>query len=70
MHPMFGYFCIVHTNLSINGKKKKLFHVQNCPLIGTVGAEIGYVLGLLMHDKVSVEFGRKVFLVVCLLLKT
>ena len=48
---MFGYFCIVHTNLSINGKKKKLFHVQNCPF-GTVGAEIGYALGVLVHDKV------------------
>jgi len=24
---------------------------------------IGYVLGLLVHDKVLVEFGRKVFLV-------
>ena len=22
MDPMFGYFCIVHTNLLINGKKK------------------------------------------------
>ena len=50
-------------------ERKKLFHVQNCPC-GTVDVNIGYVLGLLMHDKVSVEFGRKVFLVVCLLLKT
>ena len=25
------------------------------------GAKIGYVLGLLVHGKVVVEFGRKVF---------
>ena len=31
------------------------------------GANIGYVLGLLVHGKVVVEFGRKVFLVDCLL---
>ena len=50
MHLMFGYLFIPHTNLLINGKKKR-FHVQNCPC-GTVGATIGYVLGLLVHDKV------------------
>ena len=59
---------IVHTNISTNGKKKH-FHVQNCPC-GTVGAKIGYVLGLLVHDNVVVESGRKVFLVDCLLRKT
>jgi len=32
-----------------------------------VGAKIGYALGLLVHGKVVVEFGRKVFLVDCLL---
>ena len=31
-----------------------------------VGANIGYVLGLLVHGKVVVEFGRKVLLVDCL----
>ena len=31
-----------------------------------VGANNGYVLGLLVHGKVVVEFGRKVFLVDCL----
>ena len=55
--------CIVHTNLS---KRKECFHVQNCPS-GTVGANKGYVLGLLVHGKVVVEFGKKVFLVDCLL---
>ena len=45
---MFGNLFIPHTNLLINGKKKR-FHVQNCPC-GTVGATIGYVLGLLVHD--------------------
>jgi len=49
--------CIVHTNLSINRKKKKRFHAQNCPC-GKVGAKIGYVLGHLVHGKVVVEFGR------------
>ena len=62
---MFGNLFIPHTNLLINGKKKR-FHVQNCPC-GTVGAKIGYVLGLLVQGKVVVEFGRKVFLVDCLL---
>jgi len=32
-----------------------------------VGMKIGYVLGLLVHSKVVVEFGRKVFLVDCIL---
>ena len=47
-------------------KIMKRFHVQNCPR-GTVGAKIGYVLVLLVHGQVVVEFGRKVFLVDCLL---
>ena len=68
MDPMFGYFCIVHTNLLINGKKK-LFHVQNCPC-GTVSVKIDYVLGFFIQGKVVVEFGRKVFLVDCPLRKT
>ena len=57
--------CIVHTILSINGKKKR-FHVQIHPC-GTLDAEIGHVLGLLVHDKIDVEFGRNVILVDCLL---
>ena len=56
--------CIVHTDISINVKKKR-FHVQNCPC-RMVGANNGHVLGLLVHGKVVVEFGRKVFLVDCL----
>ena len=31
--------------------------------------KIGYVLGLLMHNKVVVEFGGKVFLIDCLIMK-
>ena len=57
---------IVHTNISINGKKRS--HIQNCPC-GTVGAKIGFVLGLLVHGKAVVESGRNVFLVDCPLLK-
>jgi len=59
MHLMFGY-CIVRTNLSINGKK-------NTFPCRTVGAKIGYVPGLLVYGKVVFVFGRKVFLVDCLL---
>jgi len=54
--------CTVHTDLSIIGKKKLCFHVQNCQC-GMVGAKIGYALGLLVHDKIVAEFGRNVFLV-------
>jgi len=36
----------------------------------SVHANIGYVLGLLVHDKVVVEFGWKVFLVDYLFEKT
>ena len=43
-------------------ERKNGFHVQNCPC-GTVGAKIGYELGLLVHDEEVGEFGRKVFLV-------
>ena len=39
----FWLLCIVHTNISINGKKTR-FHVQNCPC-GTVGTHLGYVRG-------------------------
>jgi len=52
--------CIVHINLSINGKK-------NVSMYKTVHAKIGYVLGLLVLGNGIVEFGRKVFLVDCLL---
>ena len=58
------YFLIVHNNISINWKKKS-FYVHNCQC----GANKGYVLGLLVHGKVVVEFGRKVFLVDCLFWK-
>jgi len=53
------------TTKSIDLLKETCFHTQNCPC-GAVGANIGYVLGLLVHGKVVVEFGRKVFLVDCL----
>ena len=49
-------------------KEKKCFHVQNSPC-RTVGSNPGYVLGIPVHDQAVVEFGRKVFLVDCLLWK-
>ena len=49
-------------------RKTKRFHEQTCPC-GTVGANIGYVLGVLIRGKVVVKFGRKVFLVDRLLWK-
>ena len=58
MHLKFGYFCIVHLNLSIN-----------CPC-RTVGGKIAYVLGPLENRKVVVEFRRKVFRIDCRLWKT
>ena len=60
--------CIVQTNLSIK-QTKKCFQVHNCPC-GTVGANKGYELGLLVHGKVVVEFCRRVFRVYDLLWKT
>ena len=68
MHLKVWLLCIVYTNQTIDWKKTR-FHLQNCPC-GTVGAKIGYVLGLLVHGKVVVEFARKVFLVDCPLWKT
>jgi len=61
MHLKFGYF-VLYTPIYRLMEIKKRFPVQNCPC-GTVGAKIGYVLELLMHGKVVVELGRKVFLV-------
>ena len=50
-------------------RKQKRFLVENCQC-WTVAAKIGYVLGLLVYDKVVIEFNRKEFLVDCLLWKT
>ena len=61
MHLKFGNF-VLYTPLYRLTERKKHFHVQNCPC-GTVGAKIGYVLGLLVHGKIVVEFDRNVFLV-------
>ena len=58
LHSLIILYC---THQSIDKRKEnKRFHVQNCPC-ETVGANIGYVLGVLVHDKVVVDFGRKVF---------
>ena len=56
--------CIVHTNLSVNGGK-----TVSCTKLsmGNGRCEIRYVLKLLVHSKVVAEFGRKEFLVDCLL---
>ena len=67
MHLKFSYV-VLYTPMYRATERKKRFHVQNCPR-GTVGANICYVLGLLVHGNVVVEFGRKVFLVDCLLCK-
>jgi len=45
---MFGYF-LFYTPIYRLMKKNKLFHVQHFPC-ETVGAKIGNVLGLLVHD--------------------
>ena len=65
MHLKFGYF-VLYTRIYRLTERKQHFHVQNCPC-GTVCVNINNVLGLLVHDKVVVESGRKVFLVHCLL---
>ena len=64
MHLKFGYFVLYTPIYRIT--EIFFFHVQNCPC-ETVGANIGYVLGLLVHGKVVVEIGSRVFLVDCLL---
>ena len=56
---MFGYFCIVHTNLSINGKKLSMRNgrcenVRKCAQAPRV-------------RQCSVKFGRNISLVDCLL---
>ena len=64
MHLKFGSF-VFYKHIYRLTERKKSFHVQNFPC-GTVGAKKGYELGLLVHGKVVVEFGRKVLLVDCL----
>ena len=61
MHLKIGYV-VLYTPIYRLTERKKRFHVQNCPC-GTVGAKTGHVLGYLVHGKVVVEFGSKVFLV-------
>jgi len=53
MHLKFGYFVLYTPIYRLTERKQKLFHVQNCPC-GTIGANIGYLLGLLVHGKVVV----------------
>ena len=52
MHLAFGYFVLYSPIYRLTELKKKRFHAQHCPC---------YVLGVLVHDKVVVDFGRKVF---------
>jgi len=54
--------CVLYITVYRLTERKKHFHVQNCSF-GTVGANIGYVLGLLVYGNAVVEFGRKVLLV-------
>ena len=65
MHLKFGYMVLGKPIYQLT-ERKKCFHVQNSPC-GTVGAKISYVLGLIVHGKLVVEFGRKAFHVDCLL---
>ena len=59
--PLFFFVSYTHI-YRLMERKTKRFHEQTCPC-GTVGANIGYVLGVLIRGKVVVKFGRKVFLV-------
>ena len=68
MHLKFGYFVLYTPTYWLKERKKRL-HVQNCPC-GTLGARIGLVVGLPVHGKVVVEFGRKVCTVDTLLWNT
>ena len=65
MHLKFSYF-VLYTPTYRLTERKSQFHVQNYPC-GAVGANIDYELGILVHGKVVVEFGRTVFPVDCLL---
>ena len=56
----------MYTSIYRLTERKKRFHLHNCPC-GTEGAKIGNVVGILLHGNVVVEFGRKVFLVDCVL---
>ena len=67
MHLRFGN-CVVYITIYRLTERKQRFHVQNRPC-GTVVAKMDYVLGLIVHGKVVVEIGRKVFLVDWLLWK-
>jgi len=42
MHIMYVDFVLYTTVYRFTERKKKRFHVKNCPC-GTVGAELGYV---------------------------
>ena len=61
----FGYF--VFYKLIYRFTERKYIFMYTTVHADMVGAQIAYVLGLLVHGKVVVEFGRKVFLVDCLL---
>ena len=63
MHLTFGNL-VLYTPLYRLTERKNVSMYETC---GTVGAKIGYVLGLLVHGKVVVEFVRNVFIVDCLL---
>ena len=67
MHLKFGY-CVLYTPIYRLTERKKRVHVQNFPC-RTVGAKKVMCAGPIVHGKVVVEFGTKVFLVDCLLSK-
>ena len=55
MHLKFGNF-VLYTLIYRLTERKKDFHVHNCPC-GTVGANKGYELGLLVQGNVVVDCG-------------
>jgi len=54
MHLKFDYF-VLYTTIYRLTERNKRFHAQNCPC-GRVGANKAYVLSLVVHGKVVVEF--------------
>ena len=59
MHLNFGYFVLYTPIYRLTERKK--FPFTKLSMRNGRWAKIGYVLGLLVHRKVVVEFGRKVF---------
>ena len=55
--------CVVYLQIELNFVFELTQYHHSIPIFRMVDAKIAYVLGLLVHGKVVVEFGRKIFLV-------